>query len=295
MPFGLIRDWTQSAYRDLCDRRPWLFALVEGRMSTLASRTVTVTVTQGSKTVTSAAGFVTSDVGRQIRVGYLPIYTIVAYVDASTVTLDLAYAAVSGTVPATILSAYVTMPADFGAFMLVLDTVNQRQLGYWYTQQDLALVDPGRTYSGYPQRGLAATTPSPVPATLGQTRYELWPTPNSAAQWPYWYRARPQELADTDLLQGVLATAGDILQAGALAECARWPGTADKPNPYFNLNTYRTFKDSFEADCAKLELRDDDQAQQSWEALPMHHWATWGLGFDTQSLRNHDATTADYF
>lgn len=295
VPFALIRSWTQSAYNDLHERRPWVFSMVEARLSTKASRSLAVTFTQGSKSITAAALFLAADVGRQIRVGPLPLYTIVEVTTPSAALLDIAYAAPSGPATAVILDAYVTMPAGFGAFLLVLDTTNQRQIGYWYTQADLALVDPGRTYSGFPQRGLAATTPSPVPATLGQSRYEFWPTPTQAAQWPYWYRSRPPDLADTDLLQGVLATRGDIIQTGALAECARWPGTADKPNPYFNMANYRSLKDDFEAECAKLELRDDDQSQQSWEAYPYHHWAVWGLGFDTASLRNHDATVLDYY
>ncbi len=294
-PFGLVRNWTQDAYASLHERRPWLWAMKEARLSTLASRTLTVTFTTGSRDITSAAGFLSTDVGRQIRVTDLPIYTINEVTDASNAVLDLAYAETGGAETATILSAYATLPEDFGAFMTVLDTTNQRQIGYWYTQADLAACDPGRTNVGTPQRALVATTESTAPTLLGRTRYEWWPTPTAAGTWPIWYRTRPPQLADTDPFKGVLATRGDILVAAALANCALWPGTSDKPNPYFSVAVHRQFKDQFEADCARLELRDDDQAQQSWVAAPWHQWPVWSLYGDTQSLRNHDATIYDYW
>jgi hypothetical protein len=142
---------------------------------------------------------------------------------------------------------------------------------------------------------LVATTDSPALATLGQPRSEWWPYATSAAQYPAWYRARPQLLQDTDLLQGVLATRGKVLETGALARCARWPGTAEVKNPYFNLALAKQLSDDFDRECATLELRDDDQAQQSWVALPYHQWPAWGLSGSTQALRASDATVADYF
>lgn len=296
-PFGLVREWTQSAFSELAERRPWLWAMVEDRLAILAERSLTVTFTQGSKTITSAAAFLAADVGRQIRVGSLPVYTITA-VDAglSSATLDIAYAATGGAATAAIFTGYVTMPADFGAFLLVADVSNQRQVSYWYTQADLGLIDPGRTSSGTPLRALVATTMSPVPATAGQARYELWPRATSAAQYPCWYRKRPDALTDDTVLPGVLQQRGDILRLGALAQCALWPGTPEHANPYFNLGTHNRLQDQFEDACAILELRDDDQAQQTWQTLPYHGWPVWELNWgDTAYLRSHDATISDYY
>lgn len=294
-PFALVRDWTQQAYELLCERRPWVWTMKETRLATLASRSFTVTFTQGSTAITSAALFLATDVGRQIRVGTFPIYTIVEVASTSAATLDLAYAASGGALTASILSAYVTMPADFGAFLVVADPVNQRQIGWWYTQEDLGRWDPTRILSGDPQRALVAQTLSPVPATLGYSRYEWWPLPTSARQYPTWYRTRPTQLLDTDQFVGVLAHRARVLEAGALARCALWPGTADYKNPYFSQATYKLLADEFDRECAKLELRDDDQAQQSWSTLPYHRWAAYGLPEDTESLRASDATTADYY
>ena len=45
-PFSLVRNWTQSAFEELCERRPWTFLSAEARMSTLTSRSLTITFTQ---------------------------------------------------------------------------------------------------------------------------------------------------------------------------------------------------------------------------------------------------------
>lgn len=294
-PFGLVREWTLAAYKELCERRPWVFLQQQVHLRILAARDLTVTCTQDSRTVTSAAGFVASDVGRQLKVGSVPFYTISALVDASTVTLDLPYSGISTTATATICSAYVTLPADFGAFLLVPDLYNQRIVSWWHTQEELAGIDPTRTQSDANVRALVATTPSPVPATLGQMRYEWWPTPTTERAYPCVYRQSPQALADTDTLRGVLGDRGEILETGALMFCARWPGTSQRKNPYFSMATYRELKDDFEKDCAHLELRDDDQNQQSWVVLPYHRWAVWDLAGGTTSLRSSDATVGDYY
>jgi hypothetical protein len=245
--------------------------------------------------MTSAALFLASDVGRQFRVGTYPVYTIIEVTDTSNAVLDQAYAGFGGALTGQILDAYVTMPADFGAFQLVIDPNVRRQLAWWFNQEELARIDPTRVVSGDLQRALVPTTESPVPATRGQMRYEWWPYPTTARQFPAWYRARPQQLSDTDTFTGVLAQRAKILETGALARCAKWPGTADVKNPYFNMQLAKQLSDEFDAACAKLELRDDDQSQQSWVALPYHRWPAWGLSADTTTLRASDATMGDYY
>lgn len=294
-PFGLVKEWTLAAYRELCERRPWVFLQKQVHLQTLASRSLAVTFTQNSTAITSAAGFIASDAGRQIRVGTVPIYTINSVTDASNAVLDLPYSDTGGAQTATILSAYVTLPADFGAFLLIADPYNQKILPWWHTQETLTRLDPTRTASDANPRALVATTLSTAPATLGRMRYEWWPSPTAAKAFPTLYRQSPQALADTDLIQGVLADRAEILETGALMFCARWPGTSTFKNPYFSMATYRELKDDFEKDCAHLELRDDDQAQQSWAVLPYHRWATWDLAGSDASLRSSDATVYDYW
>jgi hypothetical protein len=295
VPFGLVRNWTQDAYNALAARRPWSFTRVEYQIPTLAARSISVTFTQGSLNITSAALFVASDAGRQIRVGTFPLYTISVVTDASTATLDTIFSGVDGAQTAQILSAYVTMPADFGAFELITDPYNQRLISWWHTQEELGRLDPTRTSSDANPRALVSRGLSIRPATLGQVVYEWWPHPTVAKAFPCFYRQDAQDLADARVLTGVLGKRSDILETGALAECARWPGTAEQRNPYFNLQLAKTLKDDFERDCAHLELRDDDQDQQTWVAAPYQRWGVWDLYGDTSILRATDADISDYY
>lgn len=267
---------------------------MHAQLSVPSARSVTATFAALSTTVTSAAAFLASDVGLQIRVGNVPIYTIQVVVDASTITIDMPYTGTAGAQTAQILGVYHTLPADFGAFELVVDTTMQRIIPWWFTQEDLARVDPMRFSSGTLQRALVSRQLSTVPSTLGQVQYEWWPAPISAKSFPYYYRRQAQLLGDDDPLLGVLTAR--VLEVGALARCAAWPGTTERKNPYFNLALHTQLLDEFDKQCAKLELRDDDQAQQSWVALPYHRWTVADLGFgDTHTLRSTDASIGAYY
>lgn len=297
-PFGLVKEWTQHAYEDLVRRRPWNFARVHAMLSVPASRLVTVTLTLNSVTVTAAPGtFTQADTGTQLRISTttVPIYTI-NVVDATggVVTLDMPYAdpATVGVQTVRLLGLFQTMPPDFGAFLLVIDPYNQRLIPWWYTQEELARLDPIRFSTDTNPRVLVSRQLSTVPSTLGQVQYEWWPGPLSAKQYPYYYRRQAQLLADTDPLLGVVTAR--VLEVGALARAAAWPGTAERKNPYYNLALHKALMDEFDQQCARLELRDDDQAQESWTTLPYHRWATWDLTFDTRYLRSTDASIGDY-
>lgn len=293
-PFGLAREWTQHAYETLCERRPWNWLRVHAQMSVPAARNVTATFAANSLVVTSAAAFLATDVGLQIRAGNIPIYTIQTFVSASQVTIDMPWTGTVGAQTAQIIGIYQTMPEDFGAFLLVTDPYNQRLISWWHTQEELGRLDPTRTSSDGTPRVLIARQLSTVPSTLGQVQYEWWPAPLQAKAFPYYYRKRPQLMADSDQLLGVLQHRATALQKGALAECASWPGTVAQKNPYYNLSAHKLLLDEFETECARLELRDDDQQLDSWQALPYHRWGTWDLAFDTSFLRSHDADIGDY-
>lgn len=293
-PFGLCRQWTQQAYTTLAERRPWNWSRVHAQLTVPTARSVVATFAVGSQTVTAAGLFLATDVGVQIRVGTIPVYTIQTFVDVNTVTIDMPWTGVAGAQTAQILQMYQTMPADFGAFLLVIDPYNQRLIPWWYTQEDLARLDPIRSSSDATPRVLVSRQLSTVPATLGQVQYEWWPSPLQAKAFPYYYRQRPPTLADDDPLLGVIQQHSDILETGALMRAARWPGTSAQKNPYFNLGTYKALADEFDREMAKLELRDDDTNQDSWTTLPYHRWATWDLTFDTRYLRSTDASVGDY-
>lgn len=293
VPVFLARQWIQDVYRELGQSRPFLWLKREVHLTVLASRSIEVTVTQGSTTVTSAALFVATDSGRQLRTT-LPIYSII-FVDASTITLDKPWAGDSGTITVTILDQYLACPADFGAFTDVVDTNNQRTIPWWFTQDQLNASDPHRTSSGDPQRMLVARGISQITPTLGRVLYEWWPSPTTARTYPARYTIKPEALVDTDQFRGALADRGDVLVEGALVRCARWPGTREKPNPYFNLQLARTHQDEFERKKLQISLRDDDMDPQDLGTIPWHEYTSWGLAYDTNLLRRSDATVADYY
>jgi hypothetical protein len=274
----LLQTWSQDVYNVLTDRRPWAFLRKEATLTTLASRSLTVGVTQASTAVTSAALFVASDAGRQIRIGTTPsIYTIATFTDASNVVLERVYDEDDdAAATATIQDIYAVMPADFGQFLVVANPAIERPLIFWLTQEELIRYDPHRSNTDSTPRALVARDVSTVTATLGQLRYEWWPHPTSAATFPYLYIARPAALSDTTNLDGVLRHRDDILRYGVLARAARWPGPPGGPkNPYFNRLIADDYETKFEAEMLKLDLRDDEQALMSVDNYPWHAWSAW--------------------
>lgn len=294
-PVLLVQAWVRDAYRELADKRGWGWLTQEAQLVWDDARTITVTTTLNSATVTSAGLFVASDAGRQFRVGSFPIYTILAFVNANTITLDRTYQTTGvGAVSGQILDAYATLPINFGRFVIVLDPVNQRIVPWWATQEELDLLDPTRQSSDTSARLLVARRPSTYPPTVGQMQYEYWPMPTAAGALQYYYIARPVPMADTDPFIGVLADRPDILEIGALAKAAMWPGTTERKNPYFNISLAGALTAKFESLANQLDLRDDDQSQQSWSTLPWQRWSAWAWAYDTNLLQATDATLADY-
>lgn len=296
-PATLVQNWVQSAYAELTDSRPWSWVVEPVQLVWQDARLgLAVTVTAGSPTVTSAGLFLSADVGRQFRVGTAPIYTILSRTDANTITLDQNYeGAETGAVEGNILDAYTTMPVTFGAFTALVDPVNQRYIPWWGLQDEIDLIDPVRNATADRPRLLASLALSQLPSTLGQPRYEYWPIPTSAGSLQGFMRIRPESLSDTTPLKGVLAQRPDILETGALARCAKWPGLATAPNPYFNLALARTLSDDFHTLSNQLDLRDDDMYPQSLDKIPWQKWSTWTWAYDTHLLQQTDATLNAYW
>jgi hypothetical protein len=297
-PF-LVRGWVADAYRELCDRRGWNWLTYQDQITWAASRDLTVTLTAGSTAVTSAGLFLQADAGRQIRVGGAgPIYTIqLVSTDLNTAELNLPYAGtLTGAQTITIYDAYATMPERFGRFVIVLDYTNQWFIPWWMTQDEAGLIDPARTFVATgPPTCLIARTPSTFPGTLGQIQYEFWGRPSAAGSFAYYAIARPAIPADDDRLPGVLGDRPDVLETGALSKAAKWPGTADHKNPYFNMALCTKLEGEFLAKMLQLDLRDDDQAQQSIQRIPWGRWAGWTWAYDTHRLQATDATLGDYW
>lgn len=261
VPALLAQDWVQTAYRHLCERRAWSWLRSENEILVNAQKTGTATVTRSSATVTGVGlTFAATDEGRQFRAGTnSSIYSIISVnVGLNTATLDRVF---GGTTAAaadcTVLDAYVTMPVDFGRFVVVLDPANGWMLHVYETDDVLNARDPQRSSTGTPW-ALVSRRISSVTATIRRAQYELWPYKTSAANYPYYYIRRPEKFAPSDPLPFLLQDRGDILKLGALAECCDWPGEREQRNPYYNQVLARMKKDQFNAEIDQLEVRDEE-------------------------------------
>jgi|SRR3990172_3096981 len=296
-PTMLCREWVNVAYQQLTRSRSWAFLRSELRLTIAAARSLaSVGVTLGSTTVTSAGLFLAADAGRQFAVGSFPVYTIQTVTDVNTLRLDRAYGETTAPAAAAkVFDGYATMPVDFGSFRLIADPYNQRRLAYWIHEDQLNILDPNRTSSDTGPRLLAARAFSTYTPTLGRVQYEYWPQPSSARSYPALYNRQVPKLVDGDALLGVLADAGPVLVVGALAQAARWPGTPDLKNPYFNVELARAHDATFREDVQKLSLRDDSQYPDDLQMVHWEHWPLADLAYNDQSLRSSDATVADLF
>lgn len=301
VPPLLARLWAQQAYSELCDRWSWSWLRAENILSVTAARTLTVGVTIASTTITSAAAFVSTDAGRQIRVtsasaqGRLPIYTIKSVTNASAAELDLAYVdPTDNAATATIFDGYATMPADFRRFLVVYDRYYLRTIPFWLSEDEIAVADPGHVFSDVGPRYLVARKYSSATATLGRVQYEYWPAPTSARVYPYLYIRGAETLNDADSLPGVLSQRLDLLTLAVQRKLALWPGTPDQKNPSFSPALAKLLGDDLEKKTEQLILKDDDEYPQQ---LMLVHWMRrYGSIAPTGTLlRQTDATVNDYF
>lgn len=296
-PTFLVREWVNTAWKTLARSRHWGFLQKELRLTINASRALgAVTVTNGSATVTSAGLFLAADAGRQFQVATFPVYTIQTFTDVNTIQLDIPFGEPTAIgVPATILDAYFTAPTDFESFRIIADPYNERRLAFWITEDQLNILDPTRQASDSGPRCLVSRPPSTYTPTLGHPQYEYWPRPTSARSYPAYYNQQPAKLAETTVFTGVLQDAGDVIVDGALALAAKWPGTGDRPNPYFNLALARDKQAEFLSRVQQIALRDDDQHTDDLATVHWERWPLADLAYNDQALRATDATIADLY
>lgn len=286
-PF-LARNWVQNVYNRICDIDNWSWLRKESELILNAQKSGTVSLTRSDATVTgvTAGLFASTDVGRQFRVSGPP-YTILSVdAGANTCELDRIYGGTTDTAATGyILDAYITMPEDFGRFIVVLDPANSWKLRLDVTEAELNLWDPARQSTGTPY-AVASRRLSTLTSTLDRVQYELWPYVTSAKRYPYYYNARPETLTDTDYFAGPLRQRTDIILLGALAEAAEWPGpSSDKKNPYFNLNLADRKRAQFMKEIDGLSKADQEIYMTWWETVSDNYR---DVPYDSKYFQNHD-------
>lgn len=184
---------------------------------------------------------------------------------------------------------YLTVPADFGAWKVIVDQSRQVRIPFRYSLEELAIADPGQTSKGQ-VLALIAATPSTTPPATGRARYLYHPY-GSVSTLTCVYHRQVDRLDDTSVFPGVLANSGEVLVAGALAQAALWPGTPDKPNPYFNAGLATAKANEFRIGLQSLSLRDDEQ-------YPDDLWDSWEeccCGLSSGDPRTTDASYSGYW
>lgn len=284
----LCREWVQWAYNEYGTAWAWGDLRVESRITVNNQKTGTCTVTQGNATVAGGTlTFAATDVGRQFRLGSIPVYTIIAVNPAggTTATLDQVYSEAGGVVTGYVLDAYVTLPIDFERFYAILDPNNKWRIRFWLSADLVNRLDPGRMSTSNACMVINQTY-SPVPANLGQPRFELFPFQTAFRAYPMWYYKKPPILGDDDILIGQLGNrAKDILSEGALSRAALWPGTEGHKNPYFNLQLAAAHEAKFRQKIDQAEVKDDDLY---FESCPIAEYPYAPFPWDAAYLQAHE-------
>lgn len=287
----LCRSWIQEAYKQAATLRQWGFLRAEGRLVNEASRSVTAGVTYGDATVTSAAAFLSTDVGRQFRVGGIGIpYTIQTFTSTSSVELDGPYrGATAASADGTILDAYVTLPVDVDSIRSLVNPENYRPMPWFLDRTILDYCDPNRTATAASARMLACGRMSTITGQTGRMVYEWWPYPTARNQYPFTYYQKPESITDTDEFVGALSDRAEVLLHYGRMRAALYPGTVEAKNPGFNPAAARIHDEEWKKSLETVAVRDDDQFIQSIDLIDWR-WVGMGLPFDTQLLRATDAS-----
>jgi hypothetical protein len=284
----LAREWVQGAYNEFATARSWSDLRAESVITINDQKTGDCTVAKGSATVNGGTlTFAATDVGRQFRLGSIPLYTIIAVSVAggTSCTLDRVYGEASGLVIGYILDAYITVPTDFNRFYAILDPSNKWRLRWWLSADILNRLDPGRMSTGNACM-LFNQKYSPVAANAGQARFEFYPFQTSARSYPMWYMRKGAVLADDDVFIGQLANrAKDVLGEYALSRAAMWPGVEGKKNPYFNLSLAQAHEKEFERKISDLRSADDDLY---FEDVSVAEYPYAPFPWDSAWLQNHE-------
>ena len=288
----LVQDWVRDAYREFCSTHVWSFQRKDAALRFQLARSVAATVTQYSPTVTSAGLFLAADAGRQLRVTNTPIYTIQTFDNINQVTLDRDYEDASGAAAVTILDKYPALPVDFGHFLSITNPYEQRVIQWGLSSEYLDEIDPYRVYSGSFLRLLVARKISTVAATSAQYLYEGWPTIITARSYPYLYKTIPDAVNESTVFAGTLGQyASSVLKTGALLQCSKWPGTAERPNPYRDATLVRELRGEWDKKVQELWLQDDAAfPTQVIQTSPNPRQ----YSPSTEGLRQTDASTGDY-
>lgn len=236
------------------DSRVWSWAFAENQIEIPdAYQTGTITLTQGSATVTGLDTVWTSSLENlQLKV-LNNMYTISTVTSNTELTIDRQWArtTTSGN-PYTIVKALYTVPSDFRGWYTVIDPTNNWRIWYNFTARDIDRYDPARTSTGNP----AVVASSTYDAVTGLPRFEVWPHQLTAKAFRFlYYKVHADISRNQDLPEGVR---GNAIVKGALSDLCRWPGVASQPNMMFSLKLADYYEAEFQREVGEMARNDQE-------------------------------------
>jgi hypothetical protein len=275
IPLPLAQEFVNNAYLRALRSWSWSGLLAEFEFETPVAKTAgTVSIANGSTTVTGVGTtFTASDVGNQIQIDAKgPYFTVMTRVSDTEITVDRAwqFTAVSG--GAYILGRfYVTLPLDFGEAIAFRNVTNNWRLRGGIAVERINAADAQRIAAGQPYIYFGATT-SPVTATLGQARFEMWPKATGLRRYSVLYSKKPSYLisSSASVLEPINA---EVIKEGALSQLCMWPGTAKLKNPMYNMQDHKFHEDRYKSGLGECWVQDQARNQTmisyaEWEAVP---------------------------
>lgn len=272
LPLPLAQEFIRFSYDRASKAIEWSQLKARGEFYIPAAETTgTVSVLNGATTVSGAGtAFTAAMVGRQIVFADqgVPWYDIVAVdVGGQELTLDRAYSGpdLSGE-EYEINLIYATAPADFDFFLSVVDTTREWRLYHDVPQALIDNWDPKRLKTAGDPWVLSPAGAQPLAlqtAGVPRHRYEVWPRTGDTARRITFKYQKTQPALSTPSARPFWPLSREVLIEGALARLAMWKGTADAPNPYYDLNLYRFHQENFLRELHKCEL-EDQRVSQTW-------------------------------
>lgn len=265
LPPALAQQFIKNSYNRIVNYHYWseLFTDWEKVLATEYS-TGTVSVTNGNTAITGTSTVWTAAMtGRQIKFDDAdgqPYYTFTRVTD-TTGTLDRAYQGATDTSTTYSIGEYYV---EFPSNLAVLDDIrdidqNWRLRRQFHQPNYLDLIDAKRSNEGSPTLYVAA--PPRIDGT-GTTypRYEFWPRPSGGTHLVARYIKTSELSANTDY--PVAAVLPEAIIYGALVDLCIWPGSPERPNPYFNLDLHAKYVKMYDDAVRDSELGDLDISQR---------------------------------
>lgn len=289
--FAYSRAAKASIWSQLIGFEEFALPLVYG---TVSNPTAKVSIVNGSTTATGVGTAFTSDmVGRQIVFDDqgVPWYDIVGVdVGLQTLTLDRPYRGPDIVVDNfEINQVYATCPPDFDYFHSVVDTVREWRIYHDVQQYMLDNWDPRRRKTAGDPWVISPIGPEPAAlavAGLSRHRVEIWPRAgNQIRRLTFKYQKIVPELTlPSSRLFWPLTK--EAIMEGALARLSMYKGTADNPNPYYDLNLYRFHQDNYLREVHRCQMEDQRVAQTWVEFSDSDAWPF--APIDGAYLQRHD-------